>query len=118
MKYVTTSTERNTQTIFVIWRRIGLHHPSVELVLQKKSNNQLTTYSMEGSLREFLQMAQVSAQMWSQDHIVTALHFLISKRTPPLEEELAGTFAEEVDSTSAIFVKNKPTTNRKKKRVL
>ena len=32
---------------------------------------------MEGSLREFLHIAQVSAHI-SQDHIVTAFHFLIS----------------------------------------
>ena len=40
-----------------------------------------TWYSIEGSLREFRQIAQVSAQI-SQDHIVTAFHFLISKRGP------------------------------------
>jgi len=39
----------------------------------------LAWYSMEGSLRELRQMAQVSAQM-SQDHMATAFHFLISKR--------------------------------------
>lgn len=38
-----------------------------------------TWYSMEGSLRLFRQMAHVSAHM-SHDHIVTAFHFLISKR--------------------------------------
>ena len=38
-----------------------------------------TWYSMEGSLRLFRQIAQVSAQM-SHDHIVTAFRFLISNR--------------------------------------
>lgn len=44
----------------------------------------LAWYSMEGSLRLFRQMAHVSAHM-SHDHIVTAFHFLISKRgaAPP-----------------------------------
>jgi hypothetical protein len=41
---------------------------------------------MDGSFKEFLQMAQVSAQM-SQDHIVTAFHFLISKRGAELDDE-------------------------------
>jgi len=35
----------------------------------------LAWYSIEGSLRELRQMAQVSAQI-SQDHIATAFHFL------------------------------------------
>ena len=39
----------------------------------------LAWYSMDGSLRELRQMAQVSAQE-SQDHMATAFHFLISKR--------------------------------------
>lgn len=45
---------------------------------------------MEGSFNEFLQIAQVSAPILSHDHIVTALHFLISKHahcfsSPPPE---------------------------------
>ena len=38
----------------------------------------LAWYSMEGSLRELRQIAQVSAQM-SQDHMATAFHLRISK---------------------------------------
>ncbi len=44
---------------------------------------------MDGSFNEFLQMAQVSAHI-SQDHIVTAFHFLISNLGPVL-------LAEELD---------------------
>ncbi len=37
---------------------------------------------MDGSFSEFLQMAQVSAQI-SHDHMVTAFHFLISNLMVP-----------------------------------
>ena len=39
-----------------------------------------TWYSIDGSFNEFLHIAHMSEQM-SQDHIVTAFHFLISNRT-------------------------------------
>lgn len=41
----------------------------------------LAWYSMEGSYRLFLQMAQVSVQM-AHDHIATAFHFFTSNRLP------------------------------------
>jgi hypothetical protein len=50
-----------------------------------------TWYSIDGSFREFLQIAHVSAQI-SHDHIVTAFHFLISNRG-----------AEDVDTLESSF---------------
>ena len=64
---------------------------------------ELTWYSIEGSFNEFLQMAQVSAQM-SQDHIVTAFHFLISNLIA-LEEPPSSlvTSSDRVSFSSAIL---------------
>lgn len=59
-----------------------------------------TWYSIEGSFNEFLQIAQVSAQM-SHDHIVTAFHFLISKRGATVDEELLSSLTPELSSIMA-----------------
>ena len=50
---------------------------------------------MDGSFKEFLQMAQVSAQI-SHDHIATAFHFLISNRTAAGAED-------DVTADAAVF---------------
>lgn len=62
----------------------------------------LAWYSILGSYRLFLQMAQVSVQM-AHDHMATALHFLISNRFPVLLldfELLASSAAAAASSTS------------------
>lgn len=59
-----------------------------------------TWYSIEGSFNEFLQIAQVSAQI-SHDHIVTAFHFLISNRGATLDEELLSSLTPELSSIMA-----------------
>jgi hypothetical protein len=63
---------------------------------------------MEGSFNEFLQMAQVSAQM-SHDHIATAFHFFISNRggaAEPLLSCFSSVSPGVLDSvSSSIFLK-------------
>lgn len=102
MEHMTAVSKSYAQSIFIVRRRTCLFvEENVEslwwnLVTKKNMpkavgifchnfHANLTWYSIDGSFREFLQIAQVSAQI-SQDHMVTAFHFLISNRTalPPL----------------------------------
>lgn len=67
---VATATKRNTQSVFIVGRWICL----IDKIYNSaniKRNNINTWYSIDGSFSEFLQMAQVSAQI-SQDHMATA----------------------------------------------
>ena len=55
---------------------------------------------MDGSFNEFRQIAHVSAQI-SQDHMVTAFHFLISNRGAEVEEEAVSSFPAVTSSIAA-----------------
>ena len=81
VKYMTAITKGDTKSVFIIGRGVCLmiQYPTNKLCAYSSFTGSIFTwYSIDGSLRLFLQIAQVSAQI-SQDHIATALHFLISK---------------------------------------
>eukprot|EP00953_Heterococcus_sp_UTEX-ZZ885_P004194 2766-Heterococcus_DN1.PRE.2 len=98
MEHMTTAPKCYRQTILIVCTVAGksnskYHAHSVNIVhdckhlrysTKRSSDVQiaylgLAWYSIDGSLRLFLQIAQVSAQI-SQLHIATAFHFLISNR--------------------------------------
>lgn len=91
MEDVSTITKSYTEAILIIGGRICLQTKAYFNFIRRLGHDRKrkpTWYSMEGSFKELRQMAQISAQI-SQDHIVTAFHFLISKRTAGPEPELA-----------------------------